>query len=125
MKYFKILNEKETHNGLRYKIGMNKDALPFNPSGSCQPGGLYFSDVKNIFRFVNYGPWIREVIIPKGEVIYTDPEGDKYKAHRIKLGKRMKLWDEDTMTILLDLGADVHAGYDHALRWAAEKGHTV
>jgi hypothetical protein len=42
---YKILNENMTHNGYVYKLGTNTDSLPFNPKGSCRPGGLYFADV--------------------------------------------------------------------------------
>jgi len=119
MKYYKILNEEEKHYGMQYKDGLNVDVLPFNPSGSCKPGGIYFTDVENIFEFCDYGPWIREVTLPDGEEIYKDPDGNKYKAHRVILGKRRKWATKTMLDKLIREGADVHA-----LRWAAEYGHT-
>ena len=43
MKYYKITNEEETHNNLKYKTGLNVDPLPFNPEGDCIKGGIYFA----------------------------------------------------------------------------------
>ena len=42
---WKLTNEAETHNGLRYHDGLVVDPLPFNddPSASCCPGGIYFA----------------------------------------------------------------------------------
>jgi len=40
MNFYKILNEEETHHGLKYQTGLNEDPLPFNPNGDCEPGGI-------------------------------------------------------------------------------------
>jgi len=123
MKFYKILNEEEKHYGMQYKDGLNVDVLPFNPSGSCEPGGIYFTDVEHILEFCDYGPWVREVTLPDGEEVYKDPDGNKYKAHRVILGKRRKWATKTMMDKLINEGADVHARNDYALRWAANKGH--
>ena len=51
--YFKITNQEENHNGLQYQNGLVEDILPFNdnPDDSCCKGGIYFSEVKHIFKF--------------------------------------------------------------------------
>jgi hypothetical protein len=53
MKYFKIFNESDNHNGFQYVDGLNVDIIPFNddPNESCVEGGLYFSDVEHICVF--------------------------------------------------------------------------
>jgi hypothetical protein len=91
MKYYKITNKKEKHFGLQYHTGLNVDCLPFRPYGDCKPGGIYFSK-EDILDFLNIGPWIREVTLPKGEKIYKNPGTPvKWKAHRVILGPRRKI----------------------------------
>jgi len=124
MKFYKILNEEEKHYGMQYKDGLNTDVLTFNPSGSCEPGGIYFTDAEHVFEFCSYGPWVREVTLPDGEEIYKDPGGNKYKAHRVILGKRRRWATKTMLDKLIKEGADVHAYDDQALRLAAENGHT-
>ena len=41
-KYFKIVNP-DGHHDLVYHEGYNEDPLPFNPTGDCEPGGIYFA----------------------------------------------------------------------------------
>ena len=44
MKYYKITNKEENHNGFQYKDGLNIDTIEFDPNGSCRPGGLYYTN---------------------------------------------------------------------------------
>jgi hypothetical protein len=87
---YRITNFSEIHNGFRYNTGTNEDNLPFNPSGSCSSGGLYFFDIKYIVQYHNSncdGYWIRGVSLDNDEEIW-DEENGKYKAHTITLGER-------------------------------------
>jgi hypothetical protein len=84
VKYVKVLNESLNHYGFQYKLGLNEDTIPFNPTGSCEPGGLYFTDFDSFVSFLSRGTLIADVEVPDGELIYTDPEDrDNFKAHRI------------------------------------------
>lgn len=123
MNYYKILNVDEKHYEMQYKTGLNTDVKPFDPSGNCQPGGIYFAD-KDILAFLRYGPWLRKVTIPKGEEVYENPSKfkKKYKAHRVILGEREKITPQ-VIKRLIKEGADVHAWNDDALCWAVERGH--
>src|SRR4030042_1262237 len=88
MNYYKITNKEENHYGMQYKTGLNVDILPFNPSGDCEPGGIYFSR-EDILAFLDYEPWIRKVTLPENEEIYENPGIlKKWKAHRVILGER-------------------------------------
>jgi len=117
MKYYKIVDPKG-HRGIIYHEGINVDPLPFNPSGDCKPGGIYFAK-EDILAFVNYGTELYEVE-PIGEIYENPGMPKKYKAHELNLkyvGKvidNIERWIRD--------GADVHANYDFALRWAAKNG---
>ena len=120
--YYKILNEEETHYGLKYHDGLNEDPLPFNPSGNCEPGGIYFSR-EDILAFLDYGPWIRKVTIPEGEPIYENPGSPKkWKAKRVILGPRRRI-NFQVIKELVEEGANIHVYNDYALRWAVEKDH--
>ena len=40
MKFYKILDESENHNGLQFKEGRVDDPRPFKKTGSCVPGAF-------------------------------------------------------------------------------------
>lgn len=123
MNFYKITNEMETHRGLQYRDGLVKDIKPFCPHGDCEKGGIYFSR-EHILCFLSYGVWLREVTLPEGEPVYKNPgEPQKWKAHRVILGKRKKTTTA-VIRRLIKEGADPKACDSYALRWAAEKGHT-
>ena len=80
--FYKVVREDLTHNEVVYKLGLNIDPLKFNPKGSCQSGGLYFTDIENIGKYFDYGNLVAYITIPNDALIYKDPEGDKWKADR-------------------------------------------
>jgi len=106
MKYYKVTNEQEIHNGLQYKDGLNIDTLPFNPKGTCEPGGIYFTR-EDILAFANYGAWLREVILPEDAKVYKDPDSKltKWKSDKVILGKREYV-DYKLVLRLLEEGAN-------------------
>jgi len=122
MKFYKILNEKECHNGLQYKTGLNVDPLAFNPKGTCEPGGIYYTQ-KDILAFLRYGPWIREVVIPDDAQVYKDPDEnpEKWKANKVVLRKRRRITPE-VVEELIKEGADACADGNEALHWASTNG---
>ena len=65
IKRWKLTNEAETHNGLRYHGGLVVDPLPFNddPEDSCCPGGIYFAG-RDTLAFIEGMTWAREVSLP-------------------------------------------------------------
>jgi hypothetical protein len=81
--WYKILKEDLIHNKFQYKIGLNIDTLLFNPSGSCKSGGLYYTNLHNLARFLHYGCYIADVEIPDDARVYEDPQGNKWKADRL------------------------------------------
>ena len=122
MNYYKILNEFECHNSLQYKTGLNIDPEPFNPSGNCTPGGIYFAR-EDILAFLDYGPWIRKVTIPEDARVYENPgRPKKWKADKIILGERRKI-DVNVIKELINEGANIHADNEFPLRWAVENNY--
>ena len=80
---YKILNEKWKHHDFQYKLGLNVDTQTFNPSGSYQPGGLYYTTAEFIPLFLEYRTQIAEISIPADAQVYADPEGNKWKADKL------------------------------------------
>ena len=122
MNFYKILNKEETHYGLKYHDGLNVDPLPFNPSGNCEPGGIYFSR-EDILAFLNFDSvWIRQVTLPEGEPVYEIPGSPKkWKAKRVILGPRRRI-NFQVIKQLVEDGANIHTFDDWPLSWAADRG---
>ena len=118
--YFKILNEKENHNGFQYKTGINTDTNELTHN-KCSAGGLYFSDENNICKFLDYGIFIREVRLKKSEEIFH--EDKKSKARTIQLMKKRKLSELSTWKWMIENNVDITAYINHAIRWASRYGH--
>ena len=122
--YLKFTNATETHNGFRFKTGLNIDTNTFNPDPKheCGPFGLYFTDVNHGMNWIDYGMvYVREVTIPKGESKVT--LGNKYRAHRIILGTRHDLSKVAAWKWMVSKGVDITSDYNHAVRVASRNGH--
>lgn len=91
-KYCKVLNPEWNHYGYRWHVGENVDPLPWNPSGECQLGGLYFTTSDKVHKHA-YDPfdenWIGEVTVDDDEPVWQE-EG-KWKAHRVTLSNVVKV----------------------------------
>lgn len=83
--FYTVLSDDLCHNGFRYKLGLNTDINKFNPSGSCTQGGLYFTNIQNLLKFMSYGSKIGIVTVPDDAKVYV--ENDKFKADKIILTK--------------------------------------
>ena len=122
--YYKITNAKENHNGFQYKDGLNILIEEFNdnPEAHCCTGGLYFTDAKNIFEFLDYGVYLREIMLPvENPDFKMVKDENKYRANMIVLGKRYELFNVETIKMLIEAGAD--ADKDYALWYSAREGH--
>ena len=100
MKYYKILNERENHNGFQYRDGLNELAqgganceFDEDPGHSCAPGGLYFTDAGHVLDFLTMGDHVREVLLPGGAKLVKDGD-NKYRADKIILGSRIEFTDD-------------------------------
>ena len=95
----KIIGNNE--NNFQYKLGLNTDTKPFNPTGTCKEGGLYFIDEKNLNEYIQrhfavyrgqrkiyfsqYGDKVATIEIPNDSKIYM--EGCKCKADKFNITK--------------------------------------
>lgn len=126
--YYKITNQNECHYGFQYEDGLNVLTEPFNgdPYDSCCPGGLYFTDINNIFKFLSYGCNLRIITLPTSNPDFKmikDPQGDKWRANQIILGERYSLHKTDTFQMLKELGANIHMDKECLLKWASRQGY--
>ena len=83
---YKILHSNMKHYGYRWRLGVNVDPLPWNPKGSCEPGGLYFTTFRNLGQY-SQSPYDENLI---GRITVDDDEPvwqehQKWKAHRVTL----------------------------------------
>jgi hypothetical protein len=127
MKYYKIFNESDKHNGFQYVDGLNIDSIPFNddPNDSCVKGGFYFSDAEHICEFLGYGNYIREVSLPDDAKMVKN--GNKWRADKLFLHERKDLRKDlrkvETWEWMIKQGINIHAKNDEALRYSAYYGH--
>lgn len=90
--FYRITNNLECHRGFQYKTGVNIDHLPFNPTGECSAGGLYFTEVDKLSMWITLNStYIRRVEIMNDSRIYI--EDNKFKADKFILGERILLKD--------------------------------
>ena len=124
-KFYKVLDALERKNGYHYHSGFND--LTSIPVESTYRGIdhmiCYFTDVENIFAYLNYGPIIRSVSIPEGiEPIY-DPEMNAgnmipgWYSDKVILGRPHKI----TLSFIKKLirqGARIDVDDYEIFRWA-------
>lgn len=83
VQFYKILSEDMIHHGFQYKLGKNVDILPFNPSGYCEPGGLYFTTFEHVFKYLSFGTKIGIIEIPDHAFVYVEDE--QYKTDQFNI----------------------------------------
>lgn len=148
--YYKLMESSECHHGFQYKDGLNVDTAPFNPSGSSEPGGLYFTIAEHLERFLCRGVWyrewvmrniatpkeaqfldyrviIREITIPEDALVYPDPKprGDNivWKSDKMILGARHDLREVETYEWLSDIGVNLNPYKNSIVRWASASNY--
>lgn len=118
MKFYKITNKEEIHNGLQYKTGLNIDPLPFSTEKPCSPGGIYFAR-EYILEFLEPYAWIREVTIPPTAEVFKEVplKVEKWKASKVILGER-RLITLNVIKELVEEGAIVDTPHGTPLSYA-------
>jgi hypothetical protein len=105
-KYYRLHNKDEIHYGFQYKDGLNilfdnnnnnnnndfKINKTVNLSNKNNGNGLYYSDGKHIFNFINSingeAYWIREIILIKNKNcknIKVDGYSEQWKTNMINI----------------------------------------
>ena len=131
LRLYKLLGDRLINNGFVYKEGVNIDHVTFNPSGSCQPGGLYFFDEIQLIDWkkyfsINIPQSIGEVELLDDSKVYL--EDGKQKADKFVL-KNIKPWFGCNISNYINFEneeickAAVHQD-GHVLWWVPEKYRT-
>jgi hypothetical protein len=96
--YYKLLRPDLKHYDFIYKEGLNVLIQSFNPDPDCGKGGLYFSDLDNIFKWLHiyhYNPdlLIAYVCLPEDAQIVSIDKNNikKYKSDKIILSNIQRL----------------------------------
>jgi len=79
--------------GLKFVTGLNIDPIKFNSVDDDAPGGIYFTNLSNVPKWLSYGSramiHIRQVAIPPDATVRE--ECFKFKTDRFVLGEKMHL----------------------------------
>ncbi len=119
--YVKIIGNN--YGNYSYRVGLNTlkhNNEVFDPKETCGPGGLYYTTPQHVFEYIMYGDQVCILTIPENAqtvVLY-----DKRKSDRIIIDQIMPLWTVETISYLVENGADIHAKNDQALRWTSKDG---
>jgi len=99
-------------------------------------GGLYYTDKKNLSKFINYGELIAELEIPEDAEVYQDLDKDKWKADKFIIKSICKFEDhpffqdpEWCLTAVKNNGTSVkymkNPSYDICLTAVKENGYAL
>lgn len=122
------LNTEEHTDELYYTVTF-QDTLPgvFTPDKNEDIiGDLYFTNVRNIFRFINYGCFVVEVTLPLDDPSFNMTRGqfsDRWKCNKLILGNKYRLSDVNTIKMLVKKRANYRIADDILLRWSARSGY--
>lgn len=102
-------------NGHRAPNTLKYNNEQFDPTPYCCPGGLYYTTIKHIFNFVEYGNTL--CIVTPMENAHIVRIDIKFKTDKLYITHAMKLWDLNTIKFLVENGADIHVN-DYILAYA-------
>jgi hypothetical protein len=93
--FYKVLTKDYKHYDFTYQHGLNVDHIPFNTSGICSLGGLYFTEVDKVSYWIDRfkSVYIAKVTIPSNASVYV--EKDKFKADQFILDLDNKVLIKD------------------------------
>jgi len=113
--YYKIIG----YGKYSYGLGLNT-LTDDKKKPTCGFGDLYFNNIKDIFGYIYIGNLVCTLTIPDdAQVIKVN---DRYKSDKIYINKVMEI-DHDTVKYLVEHGADITAGNNSAIIYAADNGN--
>lgn len=89
----KLTNATEIHNGFKFEEGLNIDKHEFQTSIECYKGGIYFTQVAYMHKWILYNINIgmiyyqRRVFLPNDAKVYIEDK-KKFKVDKLILGPR-------------------------------------
>jgi hypothetical protein len=83
--FVKFINSGHTHHDFKYKLGLNEDIIPFNPTGQCSSGGLYFTEMKYAKQWRSYGVNLATIELCPDAHFYIESCLTKFKTNKFIL----------------------------------------
>ena len=121
--FYKILMKNYRHNDFTYQHGLNVDHIPFNPTESCSPGGLYFTELDKLPMWIYLDIiYIAKVTIPSEAHVYV--EAKSFKANKFILDLNNKMLIENFIWKKEDDGVHFSASYNNAYQLRFIKDQT-
>lgn len=126
-KYYKIVNSLCGLGGIHhYTLGLNE--YNYEKLESIKFGdGLYFTNIENIFAYIDYGPILLELSIPENAKVSYEPEQLSIVSEEIPgwcankiFVESMQILDGSTIMKLIDRGAKVSANNYQLFVWACK-----
>ena len=96
IEFYKVLTIDCKHNDFTYQHGLNVDHIPFNPTGKCSAGGLYFTELDYLPSWISNTAmciYIAKVTIPSDASVYV--EQNQFKADQFVLDLDNKVLIKD------------------------------
>src|SRR3990167_3573208 len=118
--FYKFLSVDNIHHGFKYQIGLNIDNVEFDPTGECKRGGLYFTNIINIFKLYEYGNKISRIEILDDSQVYI--ETDKFKTDKFII-KSIVQTDNEILQILKYAHENGCPWNEETCSYASENGH--
>jgi hypothetical protein len=112
--FYKVLTKDYKNYDFTYQHGLNVDHIPFNPTGECSSGGLYFTELDKLSYWIEMNSvYIAKVTIPSNASVYV--EKDKFKADQFVLDldnkvliKDFYMWENEEFCKISVSQADTH-----------------
>lgn len=125
-KYYKVVNSYMGFECIHhYKLGLN--IYKYSEIESINlADGMYFTNIENIFNYINYGSIVLEITIPEDAIVIENPESfdtdspliPGWCSDKLIVDKIIYLSDPDSVMELISKGAKTSC-HDYALfKWA-------
>ena len=101
IKFVKLTNTEENHNGYQFKDGLNVDNIPFNTKYECSAGGIYFCRIDNFTKYLDYGKemyYMRNIIVPDDSQVFEESNG-KYKSDKLILLDKSVIFENEDLCL--------------------------
>ena len=100
--FYRPLRNNLNHNGFQWKIGLNIDTQPFDPTGTCKSGGLFFQNFQHLPKYLMAGRYtykpcefVGSISVPDNARVCVIEDvvsgGSKFKADQLYLNSYVKI----------------------------------
>jgi hypothetical protein len=93
IKFYKFINKEKCHFGMNFTIGENIDSIEFSPNQieKYNGGGMYFTTMDHIFKFISFGCYLCEILIHDDARCYI--ENGEIKSNKFFIKNMINIKD--------------------------------